>query len=72
MDELCGFITAVAYVRPGGLEGMKAKSVRKKLKTKKFAATVSREDIFQGAELLEMELNEHITVVISALQKAKA
>jgi putative nucleotidyltransferase with HDIG domain len=72
VDELCGFITAVAYVRPGGLEGMKAKSVRKKLKTKKFAAAVSREDIIQGAELLEMELNEHITEVISALQKAKA
>lgn len=36
VDELCGFITAAAYVRPGGLEGMKAKSVRKKLKTKKI------------------------------------
>jgi|TARA_B100001971_G_C18198932_1_gene543290 putative nucleotidyltransferase with HDIG domain len=70
VDELCGFITAVAYVRPSGLEGMKAKSVRKKLKTKKFAAAVSREDIDQGAELLEMELNEHITEVIAALQKA--
>ncbi len=72
VDELCGFITAVAYVRPGGLEGMKAKSVRKKLKTNKFAAAVSREDINQGAELLGMELNEHITEVIAALQKAKA
>ena len=72
VDELCGFITAVAYVRPEGLDGMKAKSVRNKLKTKKFAAAVSREDIVQGAELLEMELNEHITEVIAALQKAKA
>jgi putative nucleotidyltransferase with HDIG domain len=70
VDELCGFITAVAYVRPSGLEGMKPKSVRKKLKTRKFAAAVSREDIDQGAELLGMELNEHITEVITALQKA--
>ena len=70
VDELCGFITAVAYVRPSGLEGMKPKSVRKKLKTRKFAAAVSREDIDQGAELLELDLNEHITEVIAALQKA--
>ncbi len=72
VDELCGFITAVAYVRPSGLEGMKPKSVRKKLKTKKFAAAVSREDIDQGAELLEMDLNDHINEVIAALQKAKS
>ena len=70
VDELCGFITAVAYVRPSGLEGMKAKSVRKKLKSKNFAAGVSREDIDQGTELLEMDLNEHIAEVITALQKA--
>ena len=72
VDELCGFITAVAYVRPTGLEGMKAKSVRKKLKAKNFAAAVSREDIDQGAELLEMDLNEHITEVIAALQKMES
>ena len=70
VDELCGFITAVAYVRPSGLEGMKPKGVRKKLKSKNFAAGVSREDIDQGAELLEMDLNEHIAEVITALQKA--
>jgi putative nucleotidyltransferase with HDIG domain len=72
VDELCGFITAVAYVRPTGLEGMKAKSVRKKLKAKNFAAAVSREDIDQGPELLEMDLNEHITEVIAALQKMES
>ena len=70
VDDLCGFITAVAYVRPNGLDGMKAKSVRKKLKAKNFAAAVSREDIDQGAALLGMDLNEHITEVITALQKA--
>ena len=69
VDELCGFVTAVAYVRPEGLNGMKAKSVRKKLKAKNFAAAVSREDIAQGAELLEMDLNDHINEVIAALQK---
>jgi len=69
VDELCGFVTAVAYVRPEGLHGMKAKSVRKKLKARNFAAAVSREDIDQGAELLEMDLNDHINEVIAALQK---
>ena len=69
VDELCGFVTAVAYVRPEGLKGMKAKSVRKKLKARNFAAAVSREDIDQGAELLEMDLNDHINEVIAALQK---
>ncbi len=72
VDELCGFITAVAYVRPTGLEGMKAKSVRKKLKAKNFAAAVSREDIDEGAALLELDLNEHITEVIAALQKMES
>ena len=69
VDELCGFVTAVAYVRPERLNGMKARSVRKKLKARNFAAAVSREDINQGAELLEMDLNDHINEVIAALQK---
>lgn len=45
VDELCGFITACAYVRPDKLNGLEAKSVKKKLKDKSFAAKVSREDI---------------------------
>ena len=69
VDELCGFVTAVACVRPEGLKGMKAKSVRKKLKARNFAAAVSREDIDQGAELLGIDLNDHINEVIAALQK---
>ena len=72
VDELCGFVTAVAYVRPEGLNGMKAKSVRKKLKARNFAAAVSREDIDQGAALLEMDLNDHIDEVIAALQKMQS
>ncbi len=68
VDELCGFIMAVAYVRPERLTGMTASSVRKKLKQKSFAAAVRREDIEQGAQCLGLSLDEHITQVISALQ----
>ncbi len=68
VDELSGFIVAVAYVRPEKLDGMTPKSVRKKMKAKGFAAAVKREDIVQGAELMEAELNAHIGEVIAALQ----
>ena len=66
-DELAGFISAVAKVRPDGIQGMKAKSVHKKLKQKSFAAAVNREDIVSGAEDLGIELNEHIQFVIDAM-----
>src|SRR5262249_1313362 len=68
VDELCGFVTAVAYVRPEKLTGMTASSVRKKMKQKSFAAAVKREDIEKGAELLGLTLDEHITHVIGAMQ----
>ncbi len=68
VDELCGFITAVAYVRPEKLTGMAASSVRKKMKQKSFAAAVKREDIEHGATLLGLPLDEHITNVITAMQ----
>ena len=67
VDELCGFITAVALVRPDGIVGMKTKSVKKKMKQKSFAEKVSREDIVNGAEELGVDLNEHIQFVIDAL-----
>jgi putative nucleotidyltransferase with HDIG domain len=70
VDELCGFITAVAYVRPGKLNGMTASSVKKKMKQKSFAAAVRREDIENGAELLGLPLDEHIAQVIAAMQTA--
>lgn len=66
-DELCGFITACALIRPGRLEGMKAKSVRKKMKQASFAAAVNREDIVNGAQDLGVELNEHIDFCIQAM-----
>lgn len=70
VDELSGFITAVALVRPTKLDGMTPKSVKKKLKTPAFAAAVSREDISKGAELLGIPLDEHIANCIAALQNA--
>jgi len=69
VDELAGFVTAVAYVRPDGLAGMTPKSVRKKLKDKGFAAAVSREDITLGAEQLGVDLSEHIANVIRGMQR---
>lgn len=70
VDELSGFITACALVRPGRLEGLTPRSVRKKLKTPSFAAAVSRDDIREGARLLGLELDEHIARCIQALQGA--
>ena len=68
VDELAGFITACAYVRPTRLEGLTPKSVKKKLKDKAFAAAVSREDIRLGVEELGVELDEHIARVIAGMQ----
>jgi putative nucleotidyltransferase with HDIG domain len=67
VDELSGFILAVAYVRPEGLDGMTAKSVRKKMKSSGFAAAVSREDLRAGAEGLGIDFDEHVQFVIDAL-----
>ncbi|MCW2960110.1 MAG: hypothetical protein JWM90_497 [Thermoleophilia bacterium] len=66
-DELCGFVVAVARVRPEGFAGMAPKSVKKKLKTASFAAAVNREEVRQGAEELGVDLDEHIATVIAAL-----
>ncbi len=69
VDELCGFITAVALVRPDKkLESVKVKSVKKKLKDKAFARQVSREDIRKGAEELGVDLDEHIAFVLEAMK----
>ena len=68
VDELTGLIGAAAKMRPTGLEGMEASSVKKKFKDKKFAAGCSRAVITQGAEMLGMELNELFTRTIRAMQ----
>ena len=69
VDELTGFIVACAQVRPQGFEGMKAKSVVKKLKQKSFAAKVDRTEINTGVELLGVTMNEHIEFIIDVLRK---
>lgn len=66
-DELCGFLSACALVRPERLQGMTAASVRKKMKNKTFAAKVNREDIARGAQDFGVDLDEHIAFLIHAL-----
>jgi putative nucleotidyltransferase with HDIG domain len=67
-DELSGFIHACGLVRPDGLDGLEPKSVKKKLKQPSFAAGVHRDEVYAGAELLGLELDEHIANVVAALQ----
>jgi predicted hydrolase (HD superfamily) len=68
-DELAGFITACALVKPGkSLAEVEAKSVRKKMKDKAFARSVKREDIVNGAADLGVDLEEHIAFCIEALK----
>lgn len=68
-DELAGFITACALVKPGkSLAEVEAKSVRKKMKDKAFARSVNREDIVNGAAALGVDLEEHIAFCIEAMK----
>jgi putative nucleotidyltransferase with HDIG domain len=71
VDELCGFVLAVAYVRPEGLVGMTPKSVKKKLKQPSFAAAVDREAMRDGASELGVDFDEHLEVVIAALTERR-
>jgi putative nucleotidyltransferase with HDIG domain len=72
VDELSGFIAAVALVRPTGLEGMSPKSVKKKMKQPSFAAAVSRDDMRLGADELGEDFDEHVAFVIAALEPRAA
>lgn len=67
-ETVTGLITAAARMRPTGLEGMEARSIRKKLKDKAFAASVSRENIRQCAEA-GLELDEFLTLAIEAMRE---
>ncbi len=67
-DEITGMITATTLVRPNkSIYGLEVSSVRKKMKTKGFAAGVNRDDLVKGAELLGVDLNDHIAFVIEAM-----
>lgn len=70
-DELTGLINATALVRPTGIDDLAPKSVRKKMKDSAFAAGVDRESILQGAQLMGIELDEHIRNVIEAMQDVR-
>jgi putative nucleotidyltransferase with HDIG domain len=73
VDELSGFVTAVALVKPNkSLAEVDAASVRKKMKDKAFARAVSRDDIVNGAAALGVDLDTQITAVIEALRGAAA
>ena len=72
-DELSGFISACALVKPSRkVAEVEVKSIRKKMKDKAFARTVSRDDIVQGAVEMGMELDEHIAFCIQAMQENAA
>lgn len=69
-DELAGFITATALVKPSkSLAEVDVKSIRKKMKDKAFARSVSRDDIVNGAQELGVDLDEHVTFCIEAMKK---
>ncbi len=68
VDELCGFLVAMAYMRPDKLNGITPDTVRKYLKKKKFAEKVSREEIAQGIAELGISEDEHFNLVAGALQ----
>jgi predicted hydrolase (HD superfamily) len=67
-DELAGFITACALVRPDRIQSLELRSVRKRMKDKAFARAGRREDIIAGAEELGVDINEHIELCIRAMR----
>ena len=70
-DELTGFIVACCHVRPDGITTLEPKSVIKRLKDKSFAAKVERDEVYKGAELLGVDLAEHIAFIVDVLRKNK-
>jgi putative nucleotidyltransferase with HDIG domain len=69
VDELSGFVAAVALVRPQGIHGMTPKSVKKKLKTPAFAAAVNREEVRVAADELGVDFDEHLARVIASMEE---
>lgn len=71
-DELTGFVVACALVRPNGIWDLESKSVKKKLKDKAFARTVNRDEVYEGAEELAVDLGEHVDFIIASLREVAA
>jgi len=71
-DELTGFVVACALVRPNGIWDLESKSVKKKLKDKAFARTVNRDEVYEGAGELSVDLGEHIDFIIASLKNVAA
>ena len=69
VDELSGFISACALVRPTGIEGMTPRSVKKKLKQPSFAAGVNRDEVREGADELGVDFDEHVAFLIAAMEQ---
>ena len=69
VDELAGFVTAVALVRPEGIHGMTPKSVKKKMKQASFAAAVDRDEMRRAAEELGVDFDEHVAKLIAAMEE---
>jgi predicted hydrolase (HD superfamily) len=67
-DELTGFIVACALIRPDGITTLTPASVKKRLKDKRFAASVEREEVYRGVEILGADLDVHIQLIIDALK----
>ena len=68
-DEITGFVVACCQVRPDGISTLTPKSVKKKLKSKSFAASVERDEVYKGLELMELDLDEHLQFIIDVLKK---
>lgn len=67
-DEVTGFITAYSYMKPGGLDNVEPKSLRKKMKDKAFARNVNRDDIYKGAEEAGIDFDVHLLNVVNAMR----
>jgi len=67
-DEITGFVTAYSYMKPGGLDDVEVKSIKKKMKDKAFARNVNREDILKGAEEIGIVFEDHLENVIGAMK----
>lgn len=71
-DEITGFIIACCQIRPDGIDSLEVKSVKKKLKTRTFAASVERSEVDFGVQLLGIELDQHIAFIIEVLKANKS